>query len=57
MSAMIKGKNVCVFLEGLSIVSGQSYSSFVLSIASLVVVSLVPRPHLCWSGYETNLLT
>ena len=29
----------------------------ILSIEPLVVVSLVPRPHLYWSGYEANLLT
>ena len=27
----------------------------ILSIERLVVVSLVPRPHLYWSGYEANL--
>ena len=41
----------------LFIVSRQSYGSFDLSIEALVVVSLVPRPHLYGSGYEANLLT
>jgi len=37
-------------------VSRQSYGSFVFTeCVSLVVVSLVPRTHLYWSGYETNL--
>ena len=31
--------------------------SFILSMEPLVVVSLVPRPYLYWSGYETNLPT
>ena len=29
----------------------------ILSIEPLVVVSLVPRPHLYLSGYEANLIT
>ena len=30
--------------------------ALLLSVVSLVVVSLVPRSHLYWSGYETTCL-
>ena len=33
---------------------GSAVVALVLSIVSLVVVTLVPRPHLCWSGRETT---
>ena len=36
---------------------GRAMVASILSIEPLVVVSLVPRPHLYWSGYEANLLT
>ena len=47
-------KNIC---WRLSVVSRQKCGSFVLSIVTLVVVSLLPRPHLYWRRYKTNLLT
>ena len=48
-----------VFFCGLSVVSRQSYDSFIFKYCvtvSLVVVSLIPRSYLFLSGYETNLL-
>ena len=35
---------------------GRPMVALILSIEPPVAVSLVPRPHLCWSGYEANLL-
>ena len=36
---------------------GRTMVASILSIEPLVVVSLIPRPHLYWSGYEANLIT
>ena len=36
---------------------GRAMVALILSIEPLVVVSLVPRPHLYWSGYEANLIS
>jgi len=48
-----RAKKKVFFWGGLSVVSRQSYGSFVCTV-SLVVISFVPRPHLHWSGYKTT---
>ena len=55
MSTKTKGKKV--FLGFSTSCLGRAMIASILSTEPLVVVSLVPRPHLYWSGYEANLLT
>ena len=55
MSTKMKGKKIFVGVS-LSCLGRGVVASF-LSIVSMVVVSLIPRPHLYWPRYKTNLLT
>ena len=51
MNTKTKGKKVFFWT-----CLGRAMVALFLSAVSLVVVSLIPRPHLYWSGYKTNLL-
>ena len=53
---------MCTKTKGKELFSGFSLSCLgramvasILSIEPLVVVSLIPKPHLYWSGYKANL--
>ena len=53
MSTKTKGEKL--FLGFSPSCLGRAMVPSILSIELLVVVSLVPRPHLYWSGYKANL--
>ena len=55
MSTKTKGEKV--FFGFSPSCLGRAMVASILSIEPLVVVSLVPRPHLYWSGYEANLIS